>query len=393
MIVNVKRSIVWSIGLALVASGVSPIAQGGQTAAPQAGQAATPPAVAQPAAPPSPVQIANQAERQRIMNLLKISAIPPGAVSSSPATYNEAEANPYPNLPDPLLLKNGQKVTTAAVWRSRRRARTPRGLPARNLRAHAEDAQGHVVSREHGQQHGRRDSGRDQAAPRQSRQLGVSGDQRRDPGHAQYAGERSRGRAGHHPVWRRRVPARRRRDSPAEPLRTARRLRRARGAWRTRWWSRWSRSSRTRPRAWCAGRADLAAAGAHERVGLRQPEHRQRAGRLRRRPDVWHHRPGQQGPATRPRRLGCALGVGMGREPPARLLRDRQVRRCQTSRCAGSLAIGQGRTRRDGLRRALRDWLHQLVRSRAAPSSIGASTARRSRTSRTPSTIGWPATI
>ena len=39
------------------------------------------------------------------MNLLKISAIPPGAVSSSPATYNEAEANPYPNLPDPLLLE------------------------------------------------------------------------------------------------------------------------------------------------------------------------------------------------------------------------------------------------------------------------------------------------
>jgi hypothetical protein len=70
----------------------------------------------------TPVQIANNAERQRIMNLLKISAIPPGAVSSSPATYNEAEANPYPNLPDPLTLKNGQKVTTAAVWKNRRRA-------------------------------------------------------------------------------------------------------------------------------------------------------------------------------------------------------------------------------------------------------------------------------
>ncbi len=56
------------------------------------------------------------------MNLLKISAIPPGAVSSSPATYIEAEANPYPNLPDPLTLKNGQKVATAAVWKNRRRA-------------------------------------------------------------------------------------------------------------------------------------------------------------------------------------------------------------------------------------------------------------------------------
>ena len=62
-----------------------------------AGQATTP---RRPRpAPLSPVQIANQAERQRIMNLLKISAIPPGAVSSSPATYDEADANPYPNLP------------------------------------------------------------------------------------------------------------------------------------------------------------------------------------------------------------------------------------------------------------------------------------------------------
>jgi hypothetical protein len=56
------------------------------------------------------------------MNLLRISAIPPGAVSSSPATYNEADANPYPTLPDPLTLKSGQKVTTAAVWKSKRRA-------------------------------------------------------------------------------------------------------------------------------------------------------------------------------------------------------------------------------------------------------------------------------
>ena len=56
------------------------------------------------------------------MTLLKISAIPPGAVSSSPATYDEAEANPYPVLPDPLTLANGQKVTSAATWRTRRRA-------------------------------------------------------------------------------------------------------------------------------------------------------------------------------------------------------------------------------------------------------------------------------
>ena len=33
------------------------------------------------------------------------------------ATYDEAKANPYPNLPDPLVFNNGKKVTTAAQWR------------------------------------------------------------------------------------------------------------------------------------------------------------------------------------------------------------------------------------------------------------------------------------
>jgi hypothetical protein len=41
-------------------------------------------------------------------------------VASSPDTYNEALANPYPRLPDPLTFKNGQKVTTPAMWKKRR---------------------------------------------------------------------------------------------------------------------------------------------------------------------------------------------------------------------------------------------------------------------------------
>ena len=122
MIVNVKRSMPWSIGLTLLVSGVSPIAQGGQTAAPQAGGRRRTGSGTEPAAPPSPVQIANNAERQRIMNLLKISAIPPGAVSSSPATYNEAEANPYPNLPDPADAQERAEGHDRGRVGSRRRA-------------------------------------------------------------------------------------------------------------------------------------------------------------------------------------------------------------------------------------------------------------------------------
>ncbi len=74
----------------------------------------------QGAAPPAPVQLTADEDHRRLMHLLKISGFPPGAVASSPDTYNEALANPYPKLPDPLTFKNGQKVTTPAMWKKRR---------------------------------------------------------------------------------------------------------------------------------------------------------------------------------------------------------------------------------------------------------------------------------
>jgi hypothetical protein len=69
---------------------------------------------------PPPALLTADEDHKRIMDLLKISSIPPGAVATSPDTYNEALANPYPNLPDPLTLKDGRKVTSAAMWRTRR---------------------------------------------------------------------------------------------------------------------------------------------------------------------------------------------------------------------------------------------------------------------------------
>lgn len=42
----------------------------------------------------------------------------PGALNS--ANYDQEKANPYLDLPDPLTLKNGQKVTTAEQWKQRR---------------------------------------------------------------------------------------------------------------------------------------------------------------------------------------------------------------------------------------------------------------------------------
>ena len=67
-----------------------------------------------------------QEDRQRLMDLLQIKELRPGANGSNKnaanyANYDEAKANPYPKLPDPLVLKNGRKVTTAAMWWTERR--------------------------------------------------------------------------------------------------------------------------------------------------------------------------------------------------------------------------------------------------------------------------------
>ncbi len=78
-----------------------------------------------PAAPPNPMVLASQEDRQKMMDLLHITTLRRGADGNnkqSPyyANYNEAKANPYPTLPDPLVMKNGKKVTTAAQWNARR---------------------------------------------------------------------------------------------------------------------------------------------------------------------------------------------------------------------------------------------------------------------------------
>jgi hypothetical protein len=58
------------------------------------------------------------------------------------ANYDESKANPFPDLPDPLQLKNGKKITKAADWWSKRRpeivedfdreiyGRVPKNVPA-----------------------------------------------------------------------------------------------------------------------------------------------------------------------------------------------------------------------------------------------------------------------
>ncbi|HEX4276724.1 MAG TPA: hypothetical protein VHZ74_15305 [Bryobacteraceae bacterium] len=80
----------------------------------------------QAAEAPPPVHLTAQEDRQRLMDLLHITSLRNGANGSNPqapnyANYDESKANPYPDAPDPLILKNGRKVKTAKAWWEKRR--------------------------------------------------------------------------------------------------------------------------------------------------------------------------------------------------------------------------------------------------------------------------------
>jgi hypothetical protein len=64
-------------------------------------------------------------DHQNMMDQLGIKALRPGpsGTETAPnhANYDEATANPFPNLPDVLTLKNGKKVTSASMWWNQRR--------------------------------------------------------------------------------------------------------------------------------------------------------------------------------------------------------------------------------------------------------------------------------
>lgn len=59
------------------------------------------------------------------MDQLGIKALRPGPSGKenapNQANYDESKANPFPNLPDVLTLKNGTRVTTAEMWWKQRR--------------------------------------------------------------------------------------------------------------------------------------------------------------------------------------------------------------------------------------------------------------------------------
>ncbi len=94
---------------------------------------------------PAPSLTAEQ-DHQRSLNLLGIESLRPGVDGSRPGepggvNYDESLANPYPELPDPLLSEAGQIISDSTAWWQQRRpelielfdrevyGRTPQELP------------------------------------------------------------------------------------------------------------------------------------------------------------------------------------------------------------------------------------------------------------------------
>src|SRR5215467_12711434 len=75
-------------------------------------------------APVSPVHLTSEQDHQRMLELMGITSLRSGP-SSDPkapnaANTDESKVPPY-SLPDPLVLKNGQRVTFPEMWWKQRR--------------------------------------------------------------------------------------------------------------------------------------------------------------------------------------------------------------------------------------------------------------------------------
>lgn len=114
--------------IGMITSGLSSIciAESGEPAV-QSGSTNTTAAGSAAAGLPPHVKLTAEQDHARIMRLLGIESLRrwrDGLDPQSPyyPNYDEARANPYPDLPDPLRLENGQRASTPEQWWRKRRA-------------------------------------------------------------------------------------------------------------------------------------------------------------------------------------------------------------------------------------------------------------------------------
>jgi hypothetical protein len=74
---------------------------------------------------PAPVTSTAEQDHQNMMDQLGIKALRPGPSGNenapNHANYDESKANPYANIPDPLVMNDGTRVTTPEQWYQQRR--------------------------------------------------------------------------------------------------------------------------------------------------------------------------------------------------------------------------------------------------------------------------------
>jgi hypothetical protein len=107
------------------------------------------------ASAPAPVTFTAEQDQQNMMNQLGIKALRPGPSGNEKApnhaNYDESKANPFPDVPDPLVTNDGKKVTTPQMWWDKRRpeivemfdkyvyGRVPKNVPKVNWSVTATD--------------------------------------------------------------------------------------------------------------------------------------------------------------------------------------------------------------------------------------------------------------
>ena len=97
-----------------------------QAQAPEAVKPATSPARFTPTPEQLKIQADSEADHQQMLDQLHITSLRPGKNGMDHtrpdfANYDESKANPFSDLPDPLRLNDGKKVTTAKIWWKERR--------------------------------------------------------------------------------------------------------------------------------------------------------------------------------------------------------------------------------------------------------------------------------
>jgi hypothetical protein len=121
MLKRINRQVVFS-RVTMVLGLCAAFTSQAQAPAPGATGAPAAPAAARPPNPSAELTAADHKDMQQQLGITKLRPGPSGNVGQpNQANYDEALANPFPNLPEVLKLEKGGKVTTTKEWREKRR--------------------------------------------------------------------------------------------------------------------------------------------------------------------------------------------------------------------------------------------------------------------------------